>query len=167
MCAAISMLEAHRRRTVRFFLTQQTCDAGHGLSLLLTAEVDGEKVSMHVPHMPAVLTLCIGSAARSSSAASVGLHDHSEQSTTPSCGAHQLQRWHARNTRVWTPVVVCQSATLSQGCSDRVQHKLLFDAGPTEELWERNADRWRLPLADVEACVLSHWCAAQHAAAWQ
>lgn len=34
---------------------------------------------------------------------------------------------------------------------------LLFDAGPEEDIFERNAKRLRLPMGDVEAIALSHW----------
>lgn len=34
---------------------------------------------------------------------------------------------------------------------------LLFDAGPEEDVFERNAKRLRLPMGDVEAIALSHW----------
>lgn len=40
-----------------------------------------------------------------------------------------------------------------------VQRRLLFDAGPTEDLWTRNAEKMGIPLQDIDAVVLSHWCA--------
>ncbi|KAH3013836.1 hypothetical protein KXV73_005032 [Aspergillus fumigatus] len=38
-----------------------------------------------------------------------------------------------------------------------VSHSVLFDAGPEEDAWERNAKRLRADLASVEAIQLSHW----------
>ncbi|VUC32464.1 unnamed protein product [Clonostachys rosea] len=40
---------------------------------------------------------------------------------------------------------------------DSVSKTLLFDAGPEEEVFERNATRLRLPMGDVGAIALSHW----------
>lgn len=40
---------------------------------------------------------------------------------------------------------------------DDVSHTLLFDAGPEEDVFERNAKRLRLPMGDVGAIALSHW----------
>lgn len=34
---------------------------------------------------------------------------------------------------------------------------LLFDAGPEEDVFERNAKRLRLPIGDVGVIALSHW----------
>ncbi|KAF4341927.1 7 8-dihydropterin-6-methyl-4-(beta-D-ribofuranosyl) aminobenzene-5 phosphate synthase [Fusarium beomiforme] len=36
-------------------------------------------------------------------------------------------------------------------------HTMLFDAGPEEDVFEKNAHRLRLPMADIGAIVLSHW----------
>ncbi|EAW21782.1 MBL fold metallo-hydrolase [Aspergillus fischeri NRRL 181] len=38
-----------------------------------------------------------------------------------------------------------------------VSHSVLFDAGPEEDAWERNAKRLRADLASVEVIQLSHW----------
>ncbi|GFG01287.1 7, 8-dihydropterin-6-methyl-4-(beta-D-ribofuranosyl)-aminobenzene-5'- phosphate synthase [Aspergillus udagawae] len=38
-----------------------------------------------------------------------------------------------------------------------VSHSVLFDAGPEEDVWERNAKRLRADLASVEVIQLSHW----------
>ena len=40
--------------------------------------------------------------------------------------------------------------------SGGVSHTMLFDTGPDETVFERNATRLGLPLGDVEALVLSH-----------
>ncbi|KAI0181886.1 Metallo-hydrolase/oxidoreductase [Hypoxylon sp. FL1284] len=40
---------------------------------------------------------------------------------------------------------------------DGKQHSLLFDAGPEEAVWERNASRLGLDTAAIERIVLSHW----------
>lgn len=36
-------------------------------------------------------------------------------------------------------------------------HRLLFDGGPSEDLWRRNAATLGIPVGDIEAAVLSHW----------
>ncbi|KAF4473511.1 7, 8-dihydropterin-6-methyl-4-(beta-D-ribofuranosyl)- aminobenzene-5 -phosphate synthase [Fusarium agapanthi] len=36
-------------------------------------------------------------------------------------------------------------------------HTLLFDAGPEEDVFEKNVQRLRLPMAEIGAIVLSHW----------
>lgn len=36
-------------------------------------------------------------------------------------------------------------------------HRLLFDGGPSTELWRRNAAILEVPVGDIEAAVLSHW----------
>ncbi|KAJ4252396.1 hypothetical protein NW762_010994 [Fusarium torreyae] len=36
-------------------------------------------------------------------------------------------------------------------------HTLLFDSGPEEDVFEKNAQRLRLPMSDVGAIMLSHW----------
>ncbi|GIK01215.1 hypothetical protein Aspvir_005247 [Aspergillus viridinutans] len=38
-----------------------------------------------------------------------------------------------------------------------VSHSVLFDVGPEEDAWERNAKRLRADLASVEVIQLSHW----------
>ncbi|KAI9927852.1 hypothetical protein ASPWEDRAFT_173502 [Aspergillus wentii DTO 134E9] len=38
-----------------------------------------------------------------------------------------------------------------------IKHSILFDAGPEEDIWERNAKRLRPDLASVEVIQLSHW----------
>ncbi|KAI0884783.1 Metallo-hydrolase/oxidoreductase [Annulohypoxylon maeteangense] len=40
---------------------------------------------------------------------------------------------------------------------DGKEHTLLFDTGPEEAVWERNARRLGLDVAKVERIVLSHW----------
>lgn len=40
---------------------------------------------------------------------------------------------------------------------DNIKHSLLFDAGPEEDAWERNAKRLSIDLASVERIQLSHW----------
>ncbi|KAJ3539922.1 hypothetical protein NM208_g5287 [Fusarium decemcellulare] len=40
---------------------------------------------------------------------------------------------------------------------DGVSRTLLFDAGPEEDVFERNAKRLRLQMGDVDAIALSHW----------
>lgn len=35
--------------------------------------------------------------------------------------------------------------------------RLLFDGGPNNELWRRNAAALNIPVGDIEAAVLSHW----------
>lgn len=40
---------------------------------------------------------------------------------------------------------------------DGVNRTLLFDAGPEEDIFERNAKRLRLPMGEVGAIALSHW----------
>ncbi|KAJ5120053.1 hypothetical protein N7448_010722 [Penicillium atrosanguineum] len=37
------------------------------------------------------------------------------------------------------------------------KHSVLFDAGPEEDIWERNVKRLRPDLASVEVIQLSHW----------
>ncbi|KAF9776363.1 hypothetical protein IL306_005482 [Fusarium sp. DS 682] len=36
-------------------------------------------------------------------------------------------------------------------------HTLLFDAGPEEDVFEKNVQRLKLPMAEIGAIVLSHW----------
>jgi metal-dependent hydrolase (beta-lactamase superfamily II) len=43
------------------------------------------------------------------------------------------------------------------GTKGDVSHSVLFDAGPEEDAWERNAKRLRADLASVEVIQLSHW----------
>ncbi|KAM5355073.1 hypothetical protein ACJ41O_001719 [Fusarium nematophilum] len=40
---------------------------------------------------------------------------------------------------------------------DGISRTLLFDAGPEEDVFERNAKRLRLQMSDVETIALSHW----------
>ncbi|XDG02909.1 hypothetical protein ABKA04_002524 [Annulohypoxylon sp. FPYF3050] len=40
---------------------------------------------------------------------------------------------------------------------DGKSHTLLFDAGPEEAVWERNASRLGLDVTKIERIVLSHW----------
>ncbi|EWG53968.1 hypothetical protein FVEG_12288 [Fusarium verticillioides 7600] len=36
-------------------------------------------------------------------------------------------------------------------------HTLLFDAGPDEDIFEKNVQRLKLPMTEIGAIVLSHW----------
>ncbi|KAI1933883.1 hypothetical protein LOZ66_006205 [Ophidiomyces ophidiicola] len=38
-----------------------------------------------------------------------------------------------------------------------IKHTILFDAGPEEEVWERNANRLRADISTIELIHLSHW----------
>ncbi|KAF4831952.1 7,8-dihydropterin-6-methyl-4-(beta-D-ribofuranosyl)-aminobenzene-5'-phosphate synthase [Colletotrichum tropicale] len=40
---------------------------------------------------------------------------------------------------------------------DGLSRTLLFDTGPEEDVFERNAKRLRLPMGNVQAIALSHW----------
>lgn len=40
---------------------------------------------------------------------------------------------------------------------DNKKHSLLFDVGPEEDAWERNAKRLSIDLASIERIQLSHW----------
>ncbi|KAI1095085.1 hypothetical protein F5B19DRAFT_441840 [Rostrohypoxylon terebratum] len=40
---------------------------------------------------------------------------------------------------------------------DGKSHTLLFDTGPEEAVWERNASRLGLDVSKIERIVLSHW----------
>ncbi|CAG9984612.1 unnamed protein product [Clonostachys byssicola] len=62
------------------------------------------------------------------------------------CGAHGLSLF------IRTETHLIQTAT-----KDGVSKTLLFDAGPEEDVFERNATRLRLPMGNVGAIVLSHW----------
>ncbi|TVY87223.1 hypothetical protein LAWI1_G005311 [Lachnellula willkommii] len=39
----------------------------------------------------------------------------------------------------------------------RVKHSVLFDTGPEEEAWERNAERLVADISSVDVIQLSHW----------
>ncbi len=43
-------------------------------------------------------------------------------------------------------------------------HTVVFDGGPSRQLWRHNAEKLRLPLCDIEAVVLSHWYGIWHLA---
>lgn len=38
-----------------------------------------------------------------------------------------------------------------------IKHSVLFDAGPEEDVWERNVKRLRPHLSSIEVIQLSHW----------
>ncbi|KAF5618079.1 7 8-dihydropterin-6-methyl-4-(beta-D-ribofuranosyl) aminobenzene-5 phosphate synthase [Fusarium tjaetaba] len=40
---------------------------------------------------------------------------------------------------------------------DDKSHTLLFDAGPEEDVFEKNVQRLKLPMTEIGAIVLSHW----------
>lgn len=49
------------------------------------------------------------------------------------------------------------SLLLTTSTADGCVSQLLFDGGPSEELWMANAERLGVDLAGLEAAVLSHW----------
>lgn len=49
------------------------------------------------------------------------------------------------------------SLLLTASTCDKETHTILFDAGPTPELWKRNAAKLNVDLASIEAAVLSHY----------
>ncbi|EFJ49653.1 hypothetical protein VOLCADRAFT_89597 [Volvox carteri f. nagariensis] len=49
------------------------------------------------------------------------------------------------------------SLLVSASTADGAVSRLLFDGGPREDLWTRNAERLGLDMGEVEAAVLSHW----------
>ena len=56
--------------------------------------------------------------------------------------------------------ICCSAHGLSlmiTGIKGDQRHTILFDTGPEEDIWERNAKRLRAKVGDVEAVVLSHW----------
>ncbi|KAF2479899.1 beta-lactamase-like protein [Neohortaea acidophila] len=56
--------------------------------------------------------------------------------------------------------ICCSAHGLSlmiTGVKDGKEHTILFDTGPEESAWERNATRLRADIAKIEAIQLSHW----------
>ena len=43
------------------------------------------------------------------------------------------------------------------GVKDGQRHSILFDTGPEEHVWERNAQRLKAEIGRIEAVQLSHW----------
>ena len=56
--------------------------------------------------------------------------------------------------------ICCSAHGLSlmiTGSKDGVEHTIMFDTGPEESAWERNASRLKAEVGKIEAIQLSHW----------
>ena len=56
--------------------------------------------------------------------------------------------------------ICCSAHGLSlmiTGIKGEQRHTMLFDTGPLESVWERNATRLRADISKIEAITLSHW----------
>jgi 7,8-dihydropterin-6-yl-methyl-4-(beta-D-ribofuranosyl)aminobenzene 5'-phosphate synthase len=70
------------------------------------------------------------------------------------CGAHGLSIMLVSLVSMPTNFADYRLQTATKG---NVKHTLLFDTGPEEDAWERNANRLGVDLASIELIQLSHW----------
>lgn len=77
----------------------------------------------------------------------------------PSLATHTVDRGGAQR-ELKMDHICCSAHGLSilvTATKDNVKHSILFDAGPEEDIWERNARRLHPGLSSVELIQLSHW----------
>ncbi|KAI5460233.1 beta-lactamase-like protein [Mariannaea sp. PMI_226] len=67
---------------------------------------------------------------------------------------------HGANAEMKMSNICCGAFGFSAAITvtkDNKKHTLLFDTGPEEDVWERNAMRMRLNAGAIEHILLSHW----------
>ncbi|GLC35622.1 hypothetical protein PLESTB_000187100 [Pleodorina starrii] len=74
-------------------------------------------------------------------------------------GVHQVAsgRWPSLDFRRSLLAGHGLSLHISATTADGAVHQLLFDGGPREDLWQGNAERLGVDMAEVGGAVLSHW----------
>jgi 7,8-dihydropterin-6-yl-methyl-4-(beta-D-ribofuranosyl)aminobenzene 5'-phosphate synthase len=80
----------------------------------------------------------------------IGINGPSRPAGTPGGAVKELRMDH----------ICCSAHGLSlmiTGTKDGVERTIMFDTGPEESAWERNATRLRADVGKIEAIQLSHW----------
>ena len=80
----------------------------------------------------------------------IGLNGPTRPASTPGGAVRELRMDN----------ICCSAHGLSlmiTGTKDGVDHTIMFDTGPEESAWERNASRLKADVGKIEAIQLSHW----------
>ncbi|KAF4947623.1 hypothetical protein FSARC_13925 [Fusarium sarcochroum] len=114
-------------------------------------ELDAIEISVIVDNELDPLSPCPNELVKQSGGVKdISMHPSNQTSTG---GREAVQEFRMSN-------ICCSAHGLSlmiTGIKDGKRRTILFDTGPEEEVWERNAKRLKADIGQVEAIVLSHW----------